>query len=301
MIGVGAILICVRALNVLVPRQLGIVVNSLGVGSGGAPLLQLGIYIILAWASSSAGLLGLKNWLWYPVEMKALQAIKTASYNHIMDLSCDFHDGKQSGELYNSMWHGESILDLMKTLTFQLLPMVVDLVVACVYLYTLFGPYMFLIVSTTSVIYFWVSANFTGRQADAYRHNVKYARQEWQVMFDSMGGWKTVSYFNRHKYAKDQYSDAVTQHFESKKTVYIMNWLSTTIQDSVLDMGLFGACFFAIYQVIYCGSSVGSFVTLLTYWASLSGERLSSPTSVDFCTSDFSSRHPSPDTMLIMV
>ena len=272
MTGVGIILLCVRVLNVLVPRQIGIVVNSLGAGSRGAPLLQLGIYIVLSWASSSAGLIGSKNWLWYPVELNAHQAIKTASYDHIMELSCDFHDSKRSGELYNSMWQGESVIDLMETLSFQLLPMVVDLVVACVYLYTLFGPYMFLIVLTTTIVYFWVSADFTARQGGAQRRNVKYARREFQVMFDSMGGWKTVTYFNRHKYAKDQYSTVVTQHTNSKKIVYLWNWLSTAVQESVLDIGLFGACFFAIYQVVYGGISVGSFVTLLTYWGSLSGK-----------------------------
>ena len=99
---VMVILLCVRVFNVLIPRQLGIVVSSLG-GSGQSAFVALSIYIVLSWASFSTGLLGLKNWLFVPVELNAPPAIRTASYNHIMELSCDFHDSKRSGEMYQAI------------------------------------------------------------------------------------------------------------------------------------------------------------------------------------------------------
>ena len=91
----------------------------------------------------------------------------------------------------------------------------------------------------------------------------------YQVMYDTMGGWKTVSYFNRFKHIKDGYSAVTAQHTASKIKAYLYSWLTLTIQDCVLDIGLFAACFYAIYQVVYSGQSVGYFVMLIIYWAFL--------------------------------
>ena len=260
--------------NVLVPRQLGIVVNSLGVGSGQSAFVALSIYIVLSWASSSAGLLGLKKWLFVPIRLNARRAIRTASYNHIMELSCDFHDSKRSGEIYQAIWQGESVLDLMETLSFKLLPVIIDLVVACVYLYTLFDIYMFLIAVVTMILYFWVSASSTARQADAYCQNVKYSRKEYQLMCDTIGGWKTILYFNRFEHTKEEYSAATAQHTALEIKAYLYKWLASTIQDCVLDISLFAAGFYAIYQVVCGNRSVGYLITLLNYWSSLVSKSL---------------------------
>ena len=272
MLGIGFCLLCVRFLNVLVPRQLGIVINSLGYGNGNGAFLQLCFYVALYWASSGAGVMALKNWLYIPIELNAGKSIKMASYSHIMGLSCDFHDSKQSGELYTAMHQGSSVIDLLEMLLFSLVPITVDLLVACAYLYSLFDAYMFLIVVATMIAYLWTSTYFTTKQASTRRHNTALARAEYQTMYDTMGGWKTVSYFNRKQHASARYGTAVTKYTESKKTLWLLYYFSASIQGLVLDMGLFGACFYAVYLVLYGGQTVGNFVTLLTYWSCLAGE-----------------------------
>ena len=203
--------------------------------------------------------------------MSARQAINTASYNHIMGLSCEFHDSKQSGELYTAMQQGRSVIDLLELLIFNLIPMVVDLVVACAYLYYLFDTYMFLIVAAAMIMFLWMSTYLTTQQASLRRRNVRHSREEHQVMYDTMGGWKTVSYFNRLPYAKDKYSSAASRNTDSRKKWLLHFYIATSIQGFALDAGLFGACFYAVYQVTYGNQSVGSFVTLLTYWGGLVG------------------------------
>ncbi|KAL9118419.1 MAG: hypothetical protein Q9187_005037 [Circinaria calcarea] len=271
MVGIGFCLLCVRALNVLVPRQLGIVINSLGHDNGNSAFLQLCFYIGLYWASSGAGIMALKNWLYIPIELNAVKSIKMASYNHIMGLSCDFHDSKQSGELYTAMHQGSSVVDLLEMLLFNLVPMMVDLLVACAFLYSIFDAYMFLIVVATMIAYLWTSTYFTTKQASVRRQNTALARAEYQTLYDTMGGWKTVSYFNRRKHASTRYGTAVTKYTESRKTVWLLYYFSASIQGLVLDIGLFGACFYAVYQMLYGGQTVGNFVTLLTYWSGLAG------------------------------
>ena len=271
MVGVGLCIGALRVLNVLVPRQLGQVVNSLGHKDSTRPFTELGIYILLASLESRVGITALWTYLWLPVEMYASQSIDCASYNHIMSLSSDFHDSKQSGELYTAMRQGQSVVNLLETILYKLTPMLMDLVVACVFVYYLFDAYMVLIVTSTMVLYLWASFYLTVMMTDVRRKYMVAMRQTYQVMYDTMGGWKTVSYFNRLRHAENLYTSSINVRVQSEWKYNSGYYIADSLQGFILDFGLFGACFYAIYQVIYKNQSVGQFVTLFTYWANLAG------------------------------
>ncbi|MCJ1281672.1 hypothetical protein MMC26_000994 [Xylographa opegraphella] len=271
MVGVGLCIGAIRVLNVLVPRQLGLLVNSLGHIGYSRPFLELGVYILLASLESRVGIRALRTYLWLPVEIYASQSIDCASYNHIMSLSSDFHDSKRSGELYKAMQQGQSVIQLLETVLYQLAPMIMDLLIACFFMNYLFDAYMVLIVTSTMVFYLWASVYFTLIMTTSRRQYIAAIRRAYQVLYDTMGGWKTVSYFNRMRHAEELYatSTSVNMRFRWKNSV--IYYVSDGLQGLILDIGLFGACFYAIYQVIYGNQSVGQFVTLFTYWANLAG------------------------------
>ncbi|MCJ1473824.1 hypothetical protein MMC13_002476 [Lambiella insularis] len=271
MVGVGMCIAALRVLNVLVPRQLGILVNSLGHTGISRPFVELSIYICLASLESHAGVSALKTYLWLPVEIYAHQSIDSASYDHIMSLSCDFHDNKQSGELYTAMSQGRSVIELLETLLYELAPMLIDLIVACIFVYYLFDAYMVLIVTSTMIVYLWVSLYLTVLQTNARRHHLVASRRAWQVLYDTMGGWRTVQYFNRLRHASGIYSASVYARMEARRRYHMTFYISDGMQGLILDFGLYGACFYAVYQVIRGNSNVGQFVTLFTYWANLAG------------------------------
>jgi ABC-type transport system involved in Fe-S cluster assembly fused permease/ATPase subunit len=133
------------------------------------PWCQIFLYVLYGWLNSSAGIYALKNYLWLPVEQYAYKAISTAAYNHIMNLSSEFHDSKRSGELYQSINLGHSVNNLLETIMFQILPMLVDLAVAFAYLYYLFDAYMALIVGAVMVVYLWASTYFNAWQITVRR------------------------------------------------------------------------------------------------------------------------------------
>lgn len=78
--------------------------------------------------------------------------------------------------------------------------------------YFVFGPYMALIVAATTMIYLWASSYSIAKQVEPLRRSNGLARKENQLMYDSVGGWSSVSYFNRQTYEKGRYSDAVGQY-----------------------------------------------------------------------------------------
>lgn len=124
----------VFAERLLITEITGILVDSLGL-SDGLPYSEFLLYLLYTWLSGSV--LGpIESLLWMPVELKADASIKTAAYDKIMTLSCDFHTDKQSGEMYKSIEQGSSITGLLDTAAFFLFPIIADLFVAYLYLYS---------------------------------------------------------------------------------------------------------------------------------------------------------------------
>ncbi len=189
-----------------------------------------------------------------------------------MSLSCDFHDDKQSGDLYKSIEQGSSVNDLLETILFQALPALVDLVVACVYLYYLFGPYMLLTVAAMIIVFLWANTYYSAEQSEYQRRTTGIARKEAQIKYDAVGGWTTVAYFNCLNYERGRYTTVIEQHMQSERKTYITYYLTWAAQSVIMSIGLFGACLIAAYQVKSGGKSVGDFATLVTCWAQFTGK-----------------------------
>ena len=207
-LGVCLCLLCARALNVLEPRQFGIVIDRLSLSRSQVPLQEFGLWALFGWFRYSV-LREIRAWIWLPVEQYAEGSIKTASYNRIMDLSRDFHTTKKSAQLYTAISQGNSLKSIAEVLFFKVLPLLVDVGVAFVYLYWVFGPYMALIVAATTVVFVWASFAFVGQQTEPRRKWNGLVRKEYRVMYDTIGEWSSVSYFSRHGHEKGRYSKAV--------------------------------------------------------------------------------------------
>ena len=152
------------------------------------PILEVLLWVVYRWADSSI-ISQIRYTLWLPFEQYADAALKKAAYNQIMGLSRDFHTEKRSGELYTSIGQGHSLKSIIETLLFKIAPMLIDLTVAFVYLCWIFGPYMALIVATTTVIFLWTSAYFVNQQTEPRRRLSGLSRREFQVMYDTIGGY----------------------------------------------------------------------------------------------------------------
>lgn len=136
--GVLVCIACGRVLNVLEPRQFGIVLDRMSTVTSdvhlGSIMSQVVLFAFYRWTESVV-MVPARRLFWTPIEQNADRALQTAAYNHIMDLSRDFHTDKQSGELYTSISQGSSIINILKTVIFRILPVFADLALAVIYLY----------------------------------------------------------------------------------------------------------------------------------------------------------------------
>lgn len=268
--GVGICLLVERFMGALVPLQLGIVIDTLSDRRGYLPWKEIGLFVLLELLHSPAGISLLRNILWLPVDMYTRRAFATTAFNHLMDLSCDFHDNKKYGTIWQSIDRARSVMQLTELVLFELIPVVIDLVVALSILYWIFDVYISFIFCTVALVYLWSTNKVMAKRTLQQRDLSKKTREEFDVLCESTYCWQTVSYLNRIQYEKDRYDAAVQATRASAWYHFMLSYLKIGVQNIAITFGLLAACYLAGYQIAHQGRKVGDFVLLLRYWDQLS-------------------------------
>lgn len=231
-------------------------------------MLVLALY---EWLHSGFGLQLISRIAEIPAQQFAHKKISMTAFNHVMNLSMDFHTEKNSGELIAGISQGQGLYDLLDFMFLHLGPMFVDLFVAVFYVTYLFDSYMALIVIATGVLYTWVGAKVTAWSARKRRgFNTAY-RDESKVQTEGIINWQTVSHFNRQPYESMRYEEAVDKH-NAARWVSTITWtLGYGVQSMITKIGQFAAILLAVYRVSQGRAPVGNFVTLMIYWSSIEG------------------------------
>jgi ATP-binding cassette, subfamily B, vacuolar membrane transporter HMT1/ACLQ len=264
-----------RVINVFVPVMVGKITDALSGDDGKgvrAPWLDISLYIVFRWLQGSQGILSAaRSILWIPVEQYSYRAVSTAAFEHVHGLSAEFHTGKRTGELISALNKGSSINSFLEMVTFQVGPMVFDLVVAVAFLTIKFDAYLGLVVAIVTFLYIYVTIRLAAWRVTLRRNYVNADREMEAVKNDSLHSWDTVKYFNAEGYEFSRYRASIKamQSFEYwvEVTLAYMN----TVQGALFMVALLVASFIEAFEVAQGDQTVGSFVLLITYMAQLQG------------------------------
>ncbi|KAK6526407.1 hypothetical protein TWF694_005002 [Orbilia ellipsospora] len=269
------IVIIQRWINVKVPDQLGKITKILGEDKAEErriPWFDIFLYLFLRFLQGSSGLLGVfRSILWIPISQYSYRAISQAAFEHVHSLSLDFHLGKKTGEVLSALSKGASINNFLEMVTFQVLPMLLDLNVAVIYFLTNYDAYYALILIIVTGAYLHVTVRMARWRADIRRTMVNKSREEDAVKNDSMIAYETVKYFNAEAYEFNRYKGAVSAYQTAEYSVLTSLNIMNVTQNLMFTLGLVAACSLSAYQVTTGQADVGKFVTLLTYLAQLQG------------------------------
>lgn len=122
-----------------------------------------------------------------------MDALSVASHAHVMSLSSDFHDAKTTSELSQAIHGGKSVLSLVELVCFEVLPMFIDLSLAFLLFWSLYGPYMGLLVTTVSAMYMYTTSKMIAMRSELRRQYIIHFRKEWSAAQSSIDGWVTAS------------------------------------------------------------------------------------------------------------
>jgi len=170
-----------RGINVLVPYQAGAITDLLS-GEDGPPQMPWGpicLYIFYRVLQGGNGLLGaLRSTLWIPIGQYSYRELSVAAFEHVHDLSLDFHLGKKTGEVLSALGKGSSINTFLEQVTFQVIPMLVDLCVAIGYFLVAFDAYYALVVAVVTFWYIYLTIRMAQWRAEIRRQMVNADREE---------------------------------------------------------------------------------------------------------------------------
>lgn len=268
------IVILQRGIQVLVPYQAGRITNLLAENGGvhNMPWAAIMLYIAYRIFQGSNGLLGAaRQVLWIPIEQYSYRELSVAAFEHVHMLSLEFHLGKKTGEVLSALGKGASLNTFLESITFNVLPMLVDLGVAVVFFLVKFDAYYALVIAVVTFWYIYITIRMASWRADIRRQATNASREEDAVKNDSMMSYETVKYFNAEAYEFNRYREAVKKYQRAEYLVTFSLALMNTIQNLVFMLGLIVACFIAAYQVTTGQRQVGDFVLLLTYMTQLQG------------------------------
>jgi ABC-type transport system involved in Fe-S cluster assembly fused permease/ATPase subunit len=266
---VGVCLLASNVLRLLIPRQLGIVTDSLDNANHTNPWTQVIILAALKLLDSQAGITLLRQWLWLPVEYYSEQAMAVAAYSHVLNLSSDFHDSKSSSDIMTAISAGSSISDMLESLCFRAVPMFIDFAVALIYLSVTFGPYEGFITIATATMFIHVASYTIVALKGPRRNYVSTWYKEHYVQQAGIQGWSTVACFNQIGYEEDRYREVSQDKVDKTMAINMMYYLAYAFQYLTTLCGLLAGLLLAVHQVTTGRATSGQFIMLLTYWNQL--------------------------------
>ena len=177
-----SLVLVARVVNILVPVQVGLITDKLSGEDGDAstiPWIGISLFIFYKLLQGNNGLLGaLRSALWIPISQYSYQELATASFEHVHGLSLDFHLGKKTGEVLSALSKGSSINTFLEQVTFQVLPMLIDLGVAIAYFLIEYDAYYALVVAIVTFAYLYLTVRLAQWRAEIRREMVNSSRQE---------------------------------------------------------------------------------------------------------------------------
>ncbi len=265
------ILIIQRVVNILVPTQIGHITDAFEAGTG-MPWLEILIFIFYKVLQGQSGVLGsIRALLWIPVSQYSYRALTTAAFEHVHSLSLDFHLGKRTGEVLSALNKGAAINNFLEQVTFQVFPILIDLLVAIVYFLIRFSAIYATIAAIITVFYLHMTVKMASARADLRREMVNADREEEAVKNDSITSYETVKYFNAEPYEFSRYRNAILRFQDAEaKVTWGMNNMNIC-QALVFMCGVLVMLMIAAVEVTQGMRSIGDFVVMITYLGQLQG------------------------------
>ncbi|KAI9142821.1 P-loop containing nucleoside triphosphate hydrolase protein [Paraphysoderma sedebokerense] len=234
---------------------------------------QILIFVVLRLLQGGVGLLqNIQSFMWIPIGQYTTKQISVAMFKHLHSLSLRFHITRKTGEILRVLDRGtSSIVSLLQSILFNIVPVLVDISVAVAFFITMFDIYFGIIVAVTMLGYIAATVSITEWRTKFRREMIELDNRSNQIGVDSLLNFETVKYYCAEDFETDRYSKAIDSYqiadFRSSAS---LNFLNTT-QNFIINGGLLVGSLLCAYRVVQGVLTVGDFVLYLTYISQLYG------------------------------
>ncbi|KAG5459948.1 MAG: hypothetical protein BJ554DRAFT_8069, partial [Olpidium bornovanus] len=163
------------------------------------------------------------------------------------------------------------VVSLLTAILFNIVPCLVDIVIACVYFSVTFDTTLGLIVFVTMSLYIVFTVLITDWRTK-FRRRANLLDNAMQARaVDSLLNFETVKYYNAERFEIRMYDRAIDEYnaadWKSQFTLSVLN----TVQNVVIQVGLLVGCIVCAMRIVDHTMNVSDFVLYLTYITQLYG------------------------------
>ncbi|EJT97371.1 P-loop containing nucleoside triphosphate hydrolase protein, partial [Dacryopinax primogenitus] len=261
-----------RAINVLIPITLAQLIDALTFGT--SPWWPLAKYITLRLISGGV-LDNVRSALWLPVMQYSDREMSFLSFDHLMNLSLSFHNKRKLGEVTRILNRGSSVNTLFEVLLYMVIPTILDLGIAVVYIFFFFGPDIALILACVMCMYSVLSVLMTRWRTRMRRRMNEQDTITRGIHTDCLMNYETVKYFCGEEHEGGRYRDSVHKYQGLEYRVYLAATLMSFLQTVIITLGMTLGSLIIIRRITLGQATQAIFVVFITYLGQLTGPLMS--------------------------
>ncbi|PWN38236.1 uncharacterized protein FA14DRAFT_117646 [Meira miltonrushii] len=253
-----------RLVNLLVPLTLGKIVEDLS--SERAPWWHIAAYAFLKMLQGSGGLLAVLQALaWLPIEQFSDRSISIMAFDHLLHLSMAFHARRKMGEILRILDRGAVISTFFQYLTFNVIPIFVDIAVAMVFLGSKFGWAVGVAIFAVMYLYTHVSVTLTTWRTGLRREANNKDSISRAIHADVLINYELVKVHSNEPYELDRYRAALLDYQQADYRVTASLNLLNLVQNSIITSSTLVTCLLVAKSVVEGHTKASDFVVFITY------------------------------------
>ncbi|GLI64082.1 hypothetical protein VaNZ11_007251, partial [Volvox africanus] len=225
----------------------------------------LGFYFLRGGSGMEGLLANMRDLVWIPITQAAFRRISLDVFGHLLDLDHAFHLHRKTGQIMRILDRGtSSIQDTVSIVLFNVIPQLIDIVVACTYLALKMQPWAAVIVFITVASYVPLTVIITERRGVIRkRMNALDNAREGRAT-DMLLNYETVKYFCNETFELDGYDNATRQYQAAEYWQMAFLAMLSITQASVVWLGLASGMVVCVRGVVRGSLTVGDAVLFVT-------------------------------------
>ena len=267
-------LILAKIASVGTPLILGRAVNSLSELSSGINLFMLvPVALIITYGSAriiSFTFVAVRDALFSKVSQHSIRQISLKMFEHLHNLSLQFHLNRQTGALAKYIDRGTKGIDfLLRYVLFNVVPTFFEIFLVAAILFYLYGFWYAFVTLITIGLYSYLTFKIT-EWRNVFRKRMNKSDNEVSTkMIDSLLNFETVKYFNNEIYESNRLDESLKEYElaanQSRHSLSLLNIAQTFI----IMLGITIMLVMSAYGIRNGDISIGGFVVINAYMLQL--------------------------------
>ena len=207
-----------------------------------------------------------KQYVFIKVAQKSVRAAALFVFQHLHNLSLNFHLNRKTGGLSRALDRGAKGIELLLRFSiFEVVPVVLEVIIVSIVLWATFGIYYCLATLLTVFLYGIYTFKLTEWRILIRKKMNESDENAGSKMVDSLLNYETVKYFNSENKEINLYNDALKDYEEKAVKTRLSLTAVNLGQGIIISLGLFSIMSMAAYDIYYNNMSIGDFVIVNTF------------------------------------